>query len=129
MIKALKVTMIVYAIVGILFGLAFIIIPDQMSDWFDVAVFVDFSKYILILLAAQFIVAGAFVIMAARDPIQNILWVKYLIAHAIIDALVAVYALIRGYGDFSQIGMAIIIHALFAVLLLAFYPWRPIESD
>jgi hypothetical protein len=124
MVKALKVTMIVYAIVGILFGLAFIIIPDQMSDWFNVAVFTDFPKYILTLLAAQFLVVSAFLIMAARDPIRNILWVKLAIAHGIVDALVAAYALIRDYGDFSQIGAALIIHAVFAILLLVFYPWK-----
>jgi hypothetical protein len=124
MIKALKITMIAYAVVGILFGLAFIIIPDQMSDWFNVAVFADFPKYILTLLAAQFLVVSVFLIMAARDVIKNILWVKFAIAHAIVDALIAVYALIRDYGDFSQVGAALIIHAVFAILLLVFYPWK-----
>ena len=129
MIKALKVTMIVYAVIGILLGLAFIIIPDQLSDWFNVATFVDFAKYILTLLAAQFIVMGIFLIMAARDPIRYILWVKFAIAHAIVDALVALYALIRDYSDFSQVGLALIVHAVFAVLFLIFYPWRSKESS
>ena len=130
MIKALKVVMIVYAVIGILFGLAFIIIPDQMSDWFNVAVFVDFPKYILTLLAAQFLVMSVFLIIAARDPIKNILWVKFAIAHALVDALVALYALIRGYGDFGQgIGMALILHAVFAILLLVCYPWKASQSS
>ena len=129
MIKALKVVMIVYAVIGILFGLAFIIIPDQMSDWFNVAVFVDFPKYILTLLAAQFLVMSVFLIIAARDPIKNILWVKFAIAHALVDALVALYALIRGYGDFSQVGLALIIHAVFAILLLVCYPWKASQSS
>ena len=128
MIKALKVTMIVYAIIGILLGLAFIIIPDQMSDWFNVAVFTDFPLYILTLLGVVFIVTGVFYIMAVRDLIKNILWVKYAIAEGLTGALVAVYALMRGYGDFSQVGAAIIIHAVFAILLLIFYPWKARQS-
>ena len=129
MVKALKLTMIVYAVISILLGLAFIFIPDKLSDWFNVATFVDFSKYILTLLAAQFIVMGVFLIMAARDPIRHILWVKFAIAHAIVDALVALYALIRDYSDFSQVGLALIVHAVFAVLFLIFYPWRSKESS
>ena len=124
MIRALKVTMIVYAVIGILLGLAFIIIPDQMSDWFNVATFVDFGKYIITLLGVILIVMSVFFIMAARDVISNILWVKFAIAEAITGALVAIYALIRGYGDFSQVGMGIIVHAVFAILLLVFYPWK-----
>jgi len=34
MIKPLKVTMIVYAIVGILFGLAYIFVPRQLGAMF-----------------------------------------------------------------------------------------------
>jgi hypothetical protein len=124
MVKGLKVVMIVYAIIGILFGLAFIMIPDQMSDWFNVATVTGFPKYILTLLATTFIVVSVFLIMAARDPIRNILWVKFAIAHAIVDALVVVYAMIRDYGDFSQIGVALIIHVVFAILLLIYYPWK-----
>jgi hypothetical protein len=130
MVKALKVTMIVYSIIGILLGLAFIFIPDQMREWFDFEPAApDYFYYFITLLAVQFIVASVFVIMAARDPIGHILWVKYLIAHAIVDALVAAYAMIRDYGDFSQIGAALIIHAVFAVLLLVFYPWRPEQIE
>ena len=127
--KALKVVLIVYAVIGILLGLAFIIIPDQMSDWFNVAVFADFPKYILALLGAQFIVGSVFLIMATRDLVRNILWVKYAIAHAIVDALVAAYALIQDYGDFTSVGAALIIHAVFAVLLLVFYPWKASQSS
>ena len=122
--KALKVTMIVYAVIGILFGLAMVAIPEKMSEWFNVAVFVDFPRYILTLLGTGSIVFGVFLIMATRDLVKNGLWVKFAIAHALLDALVALYALIRDYGEFSSVGVALIIHAVFAVLLLIFYPWK-----
>ncbi len=128
MAKALKVVMIIYGVLSILFGLAFIIIPDQMTDWFNVPEITGFNIYILTLLAAQFIVSGVFLIMASRDPVRYILWVKWAIAHAAIDAMVAAYALIRSYGDFSQIGFALILHAVFAILLLTCYPWNAKQS-
>ena len=127
--KALKVTMIVYAVIGILFGLAMIVIPDQMSDWFNVAVFTDFPKYILTLLGTGWILIGVFLILAARDPVRHILWVKFGIAFALVGALVALYALIRGYGDFIQVGLDIIIYGIFAVLLLVFFPWKAKQSS
>jgi hypothetical protein len=128
MIKPLRVFMILYAAVGILLGLSFIVIPDQMADVFNVTPLVGFGRYILVLLAAQFLVASFFLIMASRDPIRYILWVKYAIAHAIVDALVVVYAIAGGYAEFGQIGIGLIIHAVFAVLLLVFYPWRAQEA-
>jgi hypothetical protein len=129
MIKALKVTMIVYGIIGILFGLGYIIIPDQMADWFNLALGPDSTYSILALLGVENIITAVFIIMAARDPINNISWVKFAIAWGLVAAVAALYAIIRGYVDFSQIGSAIISHAVFAVLLLVFYPWKAMQTS
>jgi hypothetical protein len=124
MVKALRVTMIIYAAIDILFGLMYILIPNQIENWFNVTPIVGYGNYILTLLCAQFIVAGIFIIMAARDPIRYLSWVKFAIAWGLLVAVVVAYAMIRDYVTFSQLGMSLIIHAVFAVLLLIFYPWR-----
>jgi hypothetical protein len=124
MIKTLKVVMVIYAIIGILFGLSLIFIPVQMAKWFSSPVPTDYEKYLVASLGIANIAVAVFIILAARDPLKKISWVKFAIVWALICAAAIIYALARGYVDFSQEGIALIIHTVFAVLLLILYPWK-----
>ena len=126
MLKALKVTMIVRGVVGILFGLAFIFIPKALGEMFGYAT-EGGPEYILSFLASLgvFMISVAiFLIAAARDPLRHIYWVKLAILIAILMVVAELYSVIQGYIDFSQAGMGIILNAVFAVAFLVFYPWR-----
>lgn len=124
MTKALKVTMIVYGIIGILLGLVLVFVPDQMSTWFNAPALNDYEKYLSASIGLANIAAGVFIIMAARDPIKNISWVKFAIVWALFWVVTVVYGLVRGYVDFSEEGPALIINVIFAALFFAFYPWK-----
>jgi hypothetical protein len=124
MAKALKVVMIVYAVTGILFGLATILVPEQMAEWFSGPVPSDYERYLMASLGMANIAAAVFIIMAARDPIRNMNWVKFAIVWALIWVATILYALVRGYVDFDQQGIALIIHIVFAALFLILYPWK-----
>jgi hypothetical protein len=124
MIKGLKVAMIVYAAIGILFGLGYIFIPEQLGTMFGYEEGPAYVAAFAATIGVCLISACVFLIIAARDPLRNILWVKYAILFAILSLAAELYSTIRGYIDFSQSGMAIIIHAVFAVAFLALYPWR-----
>jgi len=128
MIKALKVTMIVYAVIGILFGLAYIFIPRQLGAMLGHEAGPASAAALGVVLGASFVAACIFLIIAARDPLKHILWVKYAIVFAILMLAAELYSFIIGYLDFSQAVMGIIIHAVFAAALLAFYPWRAARS-
>ncbi len=128
MMKALKVTMIVYAVIGILFGLAYIFIPRQLGAMLGHEAGPASVAAQGVVLGASFVAAGIFLIIAARDPLKHILWVKYAIVFAILMLAAELYSFIIGYLDFSQAVMGIIIHAVFAAALLAFYPWRAARS-
>ena len=126
MIKLLKVTMVVYAVIGILFGLAYIFVPRQLGAMFG---FEEGPAHVAAMAAAlgvSWVSACIFLIIAARDPLKHILWVKYAIVFAILSFAAELYSVILGYMDFSHRGavMGITVHAVFAVALLAFYPWR-----
>ena len=124
MIKALKVTMIVWGIIGILYGLVYILAPTQYSDMFG---FEKGPEYVLGLVASLggcFIAGSVFVIAAARDPLRNISWVKFAILFNFIGLVIGLYSVIRGYVDFAQAGTGIILYAIFAVAFLALYPYR-----
>ncbi len=121
MVKALKVTMTAYGAVGALFGLAYVLFPRQSAALFG---FEDVSPYLLstkTALGASLVAIGIFVIIAARDPITNSLWVKFSITFAIFFFVVAVYSIVAGYTDFSQSIVGLIIHAVFGILLIIFY--------
>ena len=124
MTKALRVTMVVYSVLGILFGLSMIFIPDQMAEWFNAPALIDYEKFLTASLGVANIAAAVFIILAARDPIKHISWVKFAIVWALIWVASILYALGRGYVDFSQEGVTLIIHIVFAVLFFIFYPWK-----
>ena len=130
MVKALKVTMIVYALIGILFGLAFIFVPRQVGAMlgYEAGAGPASVPAMAAELGVSFVAACIFLIIAARDPLKHILWVKYAIVFAILMLAAILYSLIIGSIDFSQAGIGLIIHAVFAVALLVFYPWRISQS-
>ncbi len=75
-------------------------------------------------LGVSFVSACIFLIIAASDPLKHILWVKYAIVFAILMLAAELYSFILGYIDFNEAEIGIIMHAVFAAALLAFYPWR-----
>lgn len=124
MIKLLKVTMILYAVIGILFGLAFIFAPNQLDDMFGHEASPAHVTALAAELGISFVSVGIFFIIAARDPLKYILWVKYAIVFALLMLATGLYSFIRGDIGSEEAVAAIIIHAVFAAALLTFYPWR-----
>jgi len=129
MIKPLKATMVVYAIAGIVYGLAYIFVPRQLSAMLGHEAGPSVNA-LLVYLGASFLPVCLFLIIAVRDTLKNILWVKCAILFTILMLAAHLYALILGYMDFSQVGMiiGIAVHAVFAVAFLAFYPWHAVRS-
>ena len=128
MIKALKVVMIVFGAIGILAGLSDIIVPEQGAKLYGFGEMADYVRWKLALGGASFVAAGIWVIVASRDPIRHINWVKFEITKSLLFTVVTAYAMARGYVSFSQVGGLLILFAVFAVLFLVFYPWRVKES-
>ncbi len=128
MIKPLKVTMIVYGVIGILFGLAYIFVPRQLAAMFGHESLPVLAAALAVVLGASFVAPCIFLIIAARDPLKHILWVKFAIVFAILMLAAEIYSVIMGYNTLGQAGAGIIIHAIIAAALLAFYPWRAARS-
>ena len=129
MLKALKVTMIVFGVVEIIFGLGFTFFMREMSAMLGFMQMPDHVLYLGALLGLALIAASIFLIAAARDPLRNILWVKFAILFAVTGVLAGVYSVLRGYADFSQAGMGIIWDSIVTIALLVFYPWRKTSSE
>jgi len=68
MIKPLRATMIIYGVAGIIFGLAYIFAPHQLSDFLGHEAGSSVNA-LLVYLGASFLPACIFLIIAARDPL------------------------------------------------------------
>jgi len=124
MSTALRVVLIVYGAVLLLMGLGGIILPEQVSGMFGVEEYNDNMIYMTMAVSVFSLAAGIWIIVAARDVLRNIIWVKFSVTMAGLSAVLLVYSSIKGYIDFGQVLPAIILWAIFIVLFLVFYPWR-----
>ena len=124
MIWGLKIALIVYGAINILFGLAFILVPYQVGSMSGFGEIADYVAYFMALLGGTFIAASVWFIVAGRDPLRYISLVKLAILWSILLVVVGSYSIARGAVDFGQAGMGIIIDGVFAVAFLALYPYR-----
>jgi len=124
MIRALKVAMVVWGVIGILFGLAFVFAPEQLGNMLSYEKGPAYIPYFLGALGISYIAGSFFLILAAQDPIRHINWVKYAISWNLLSIVVGLYSISRGFVVFEQAGMGIILDAVFAVIFLILYPWR-----
>ena len=124
MIKPLKVIMIIYAISGILLGLAFIIVPSIIGAMLGYDSGPTYIAALTAMLGASFISACIFLLIAAKNPIKHILWVKYAIVFAILSLVAPLYSFLLDHITIIQALAPLITHTVFAIALLVFYPWR-----
>lgn len=78
-------------------------------------------------LGVALVAVGPFLLMAARDPIRQIQWVRFAIVFALLFTAVSVYlgAVVR--GEFRSVLDGIAIHGTFAALLLILYPGKKVR--
>ena len=127
MIRGLQVVLIVYGVIGILDGLVLIFNPQlfaKIRGFGEIGAISDFGVTIAAICGAAFVAACVWLVVAGRDPLRHIMWVKFAILWNILAVVVMLYLLARGTVDFSQAGTGIIGGAVFAAALLALYPYR-----
>ena len=93
MIKGLRIATIVWAVGGILYGLLYIISPEKTvtSIGFKTGTFA--IPYFLAYLGVAYLACCTFLIIAALDPIKNILWIQLAMVWSFLDVVVALYSI------------------------------------
>ncbi|MCX5997218.1 MAG: hypothetical protein NTV42_06350 [Chloroflexi bacterium] len=129
MIRALKAVLIVFGVTEILLGLMLVIFPDQAASMVGISKAAGYLLYTMASLGMCLIAPSVFLIVAARDPLRHINWVKFAILWCILGVLGGLYAVVQGAVTFNQVGMQIIMDAVFAVLFLALYPYRAAKGS
>jgi len=122
--RPLQVLLIINGLIWIIYGLGFIFFPEltgisqQFADW------PGNGAFVYAVLGICDIVPACFFIMAARDPLGNLSWVKFAITWGILCGLTDLFCALKGYVPFSQVELFFIIDMIFAAGYLIFYPWR-----
>ena len=129
MIRALKVVLSVFGVVEILFGLLLVILPDQAASISGFSDISGYTKYAMMSLGMSLVAASVFLIIAARDPLLHIKWVKFAILWCALGVVGGLYSVILGDVQFDQAGMQIIMDAVFAVVFLALYPYKAVRAS
>ncbi len=129
MIRGLKLALIVWGAIHILLGLAFVVAPYQAAGLMGFGEIADFGVYIAALCGVLFIAISVWVIIAGRDPLRHITWVKFVILLSILGLVVQLYSVVQGAVDFSQAGVGIIEDAVFPVVYLVQYPYRAARRE
>ena len=129
MVRGLKVALILFGAISILSGLAHIIVPYQLASMVGFGEIADYVPYLMAMVGICFIAPGVWLIVAGRDPLQHITWVKFAILWSILAVVAGLYSIIQGAVNFSQVGMVIILDAVFAVAFLALYPYRAARAE
>jgi len=124
MIRGLKIALITYGVILILFGLAFIIAPYQAASMSGFGEIADYVPYLMALLGGGFIAVAVWFIVAGRDPLRHISLVKLAILWSSLGVVTGLYSMLQGAVDFSQAGVGIILDVVFVIAFLAFYPYR-----
>ena len=129
MIRGLKVTMIVFGVVEICFGLGFLFFMPAMGAMLGFEEGPAYIQYVGAMLGLTLIPISVFIIAAARDPLRHIYWVKFAICWEVLGVLAGLYSMIMGYVNLGQAGMGTIWDAIVALALLVFYPWRAAKQS
>jgi len=124
MIKALKIVLIIYAVLGILIGLLMTFAPEQLPGMQSYEKGSEYIFFFLAMLGITIIASSIFIIIASRDPLRNILWVQFTLVLTILMVAVAVYSIVMDYVSFAETGVGLITDSIFAVAFLLLYPWR-----
>ena len=124
MVRGLKIALILYGAIHVLFGLSFIFAPYQVAVMFGIGEIAVYVPYLMALLGGAFIAVSFLLIVAGLNPLEHITVLKFAILWTILGTVMGLYSIVRGAVDFSVAGTGIIMDAVFAVAFLALYPYR-----
>ena len=122
MLRGLKITMVVFgAILGIE-GVLDIALPVQRAAGMGLGECASLAQLPMTVLGATWLVAGAWTIAGARDPLRHLNWVKFALTFPLVLLLALTGAALRGGVAFRQVAVDIVVDALFVVLFIVFFP-------
>ena len=120
--RGLKVTMVVFGAILSIEGILDIALPVQRAAGLGLDACASQAQLAMAVLGATWLVAGAWTIIGARDPLRHLNWVKFAMTLPAALLLALAGAALRGHVAFRQVAIDIGVNALFVVLFVVFFP-------
>ncbi|MFH0768819.1 MAG: hypothetical protein V1932_04545 [Chloroflexota bacterium] len=124
MIRSLKVALILYGAIHVLFGFGFIVAPQLVGSISGFDELAPSALYVMAMLGGGFIAVSFLLIVTGLNPLEHISGLKFAILWSVLGVVTQLYSVLQGVVDFSQAGTGIICDAVFAIAFLALYPYR-----
>jgi len=118
----LQISLIVVGVAQIFFGVAFTFAPEKFSGLLGLSTAPQWAYWMFSMFGARSFAFAYGMLLAARDPMKHIHWIKAMIAVQVIDWLGTLYYLMNGGITLSQVSSASILPLIFILLLVVFYP-------
>ncbi len=117
----LKVALIIYGAIHIVWGIMMLFTPDRMTEFsgFEIA---NSAEYFLVLLGAAFIAAGVWFILTALNIVNNAGGIRFAVLWSALMLIAPLFSLWLDYIDFGHIWFIVVINAVFCGVFLVFYP-------
>ena len=120
--QRLKYLLIIVGAIQLILGGLYLLVPHQMLSWMGQSPIADDIAYPLGMLAARFLVYGALMVLAARDPGRYRLLILGMVVIQMLDLAVGGFYTLNGTVSLSLSAFPMF-NALWIATLL--WWWRP----
>jgi hypothetical protein len=124
--KKIRVLVFVVGIVQIILGLAFLLAPHGILRWMGHSPIANDISYPLGMLSSRFLVYGALMLIAAKNPGENRLLIMGMVWIQIIDLAVGMFYTLQ-----STVALSLSAFPMFnaTVIALLLWLWRPAQKQ
>jgi hypothetical protein len=117
----LKASLFLYSGISVLMGVA-LLFPDGTAEFLGINA--PGSGFIFSLLGAANIAVAYLFMVAGFNPLLNLTILRFAVIWSALMLITSVYSILADYVTWGHIWFAVVIHAIFLLAFLIFYPWR-----
>lgn len=127
MTKALKIILILAAIVAFFWGTAMLVLPNRAAAWNNFPELPEGMKYFVGLLGCIYAAWGVGMLLAARDPLKHRTWIQVGIICYGLSLIGTLYYLLNKVISFGQARVGLIVQVVFLAAFIILYPKKKAE--
>jgi hypothetical protein len=128
MARALKILLYVYGVVFVIDGLFFLFFQNQTAGFLKMDSFSDNTAFFVMQLGAAYLAIGVWLIIAGRNPLKHLHWIKFIFTLLPIGILAIIYAYIKGYIGLGVLGPMTALDVVIVICLAIFYPRKAVKN-
>lgn len=124
--RTLRFTLYFIGVVQAILGVGFLVAPEGMAASLGLPATPDWANWMFGMMAARFLGYGYGMFVAARQPAENLPWLRTMVLIQLVDWGVTIKYLLAGAVSLAQVNTASFLPLVFVALLLWTWP-RPVR--